>query len=59
MALNQWMHERNPYKLRPPDFAELAVKHAALRRHCTMLPSRKVCIFAAKCFAFAENLRRR
>lgn len=31
MALNQFMHPRNIYKLKKPDFKELAVKNAAFR----------------------------
>lgn len=42
MTLNPWMHPRNLYKSKKPDFAHLALKYPELRPHCTLLPSRKV-----------------
>ncbi|VDP35026.1 unnamed protein product [Heligmosomoides polygyrus] len=36
MSLNRYMHPRNPYKERPPDFNDLAKRFADFRAHCTL-----------------------
>ncbi len=35
MALNKFMHPRNPYKEKKPDFKTLAVKYEEFRKHAT------------------------
>ncbi|CAH1802081.1 unnamed protein product [Owenia fusiformis] len=42
MALNKFMHPRNPYKHRKPDFKALAIKYSDFRRHVTQDLSGKV-----------------
>lgn len=42
MALNQLMHPRNPYKEKPPDFAEFAKKYPEFRKFCKIELSGKV-----------------
>ncbi|VDO27092.1 unnamed protein product [Haemonchus placei] len=36
MSLNRYMHPRNPYKDKPPDFNDLATRFADFRAHCTL-----------------------
>uniref|UniRef100_A0A914W420 U6 small nuclear RNA (adenine-(43)-N(6))-methyltransferase n=1 Tax=Plectus sambesii TaxID=2011161 RepID=A0A914W420_9BILA len=36
MAFNKFMHPRNPYKERPPDFKELAKNYSVFKDHCTI-----------------------
>ena len=42
MALNKYMHPRNPYKTRKPDFKELAIKYPEFREKVTQNLSGKV-----------------
>ncbi|WKY13209.1 hypothetical protein Q1695_004204 [Nippostrongylus brasiliensis] len=36
MSLNRYMHPRNPYKCKPPDFNDLATRFADFRAHCSL-----------------------
>ncbi|CAJ0590610.1 unnamed protein product [Cylicocyclus nassatus] len=42
MSLNRYMHPRNPYKDKPPDFTDLATRFADFRAHCTLGNNGKV-----------------
>ncbi|ETN82298.1 hypothetical protein NECAME_02035 [Necator americanus] len=42
MSLNRYMHPRNPYKDKPPDFNDLATRFADFRAHCTLGNNGKV-----------------
>ena len=35
MSLNQFMHHRNPYKNKKPNFKDLAIKYEDFRKHVT------------------------
>ena len=35
MALNKFMHPRNPYKEKRPDFKALVIKYPEFRKHAT------------------------
>ena len=42
MALNKYMHPRNPYKTKKPDFKQLAIKYPEFREKVTQNLSGKV-----------------